>query len=202
MSTNLDGIADMMGSAYDSTELHYSILYDPTAKAATVINDPNGWMLEFDLVPQLMDLADSVRKVTMDCAAPSSCASMFKNFINLEEIVFTDKWTTNDTTSMAYMFSGCSKLRRIDCGDWDVRYVRSYRRMFFGCSSLEELHLEKWQMKPDADILDCFSSCTLLRTIGNVKWTLNKVWSNTDAYDAFVDCDSLEVPAPYYFNLG
>lgn len=200
-SSSLYDIAGMMLSSEDTGELHYSILYDPSARTATVVNDPNGWMLEFDVVPQMMDLATSVRKVVMDCAAPTSCASMFKNFADLEEVVFTGKWTTKDTTGMAYMFSGCTKLKRIDCSNWDVRYVRSFRRMFFGCSSLEVLNLERWQLKPDADVLDCFSSCTALRTIGNVKWTLNKIQSNTDAYDVFVDCTSLERQAPQYFNF-
>lgn len=63
------------------------------------------------------------------------------------------------TESLAYLFSGCSKLNKIDgLSDLETKSVTDMQSMFADCSNLQTLDLSKWNMKEVKEESNMFSN--------------------------------------------
>ena len=68
----------------------------------------------------------------------ASSGDLFRQFVALEEVVFSDV-TTNASTSFSYMFRNDAKLKKVDFGNADFSGVTDFSYMFYvgASSSLE-----------------------------------------------------------------
>ncbi len=66
---------------------------------------------------------------------------MFSNCINLTDLSPIGNWDVSNVTSMANMFSGNSKLTKIDLSKWKMPKLTNVTKMFSGCSNLTEIYL-------------------------------------------------------------
>lgn len=89
---------------------------------------------------------ESVVKVVFDDSvegklAPTSTAYWFFRMTNLESIEGIGLLDTSGTTSMASMFSDCSKLPSIDLSSLDTSHVTTMASMFINCYAIKTLNL-------------------------------------------------------------
>lgn len=63
---------------------------------------------------------------------------------NVESIIFSQCFNTSKTTSMALMFAGLPKLKKLDLSGFDTSNVTTFYSMFIGCSNLQELNISSF----------------------------------------------------------
>ncbi len=73
----------------------------------------------------------------------------FKNVISMD----LSGWITEDVSSMAYMFKGCSKLTSLNLGSFNTSNVTDMEYMFEGCMKLTNLDLGSFNTGSYANIV-------------------------------------------------
>lgn len=76
--------------------------------------------------------------------ADGNCASLFRNYINVEKIDFGTAFHTENLRDMSGMFYHCESLRSLDLSGFDTSQVENMRNLFYGCHALEELDLSSF----------------------------------------------------------
>ena len=115
-------------------------------------------------------------------------------FIMLDnvEVVDISGWNTSNVTTMGYMFSQCSKLKKIiGIENLDVSKLENANNMFFCCKKLVELDLTKWNPVSLQYTRQMFYECSNLKIIKNIEnWQLPNI---KDVSYMFCDCAKLDV---------
>ena len=115
-------------------------------------------------------------------------------FIMLDnvEVVDISEWDTSNVTTMTYMFSQCSKLKKIiGIENLDVSKLENADSMFSYCENLVELDLTNWNPILLKTAWNMFSYCSNLKIIKNVEnWQLPNI---QDAAYMFYKCTKLDV---------
>ena len=87
-------------------------------------------------ITQVMILEDLIPRV---------CSGWFRDMDHLEKVVGTEHLHTHLVKDMSNMFTGCTKLTKLDCSSWDVSALENSTDMFEGCKNLE--NLPQWYTK-------------------------------------------------------
>ena len=115
-------------------------------------------------------------------------------FIMLDnvEVVDISGWDTSNVTTMGYMFSQCSKLKKIiGIENLDVSKLENANNMFFCCKKLVELDLTKWNPVSLQYTRQMFYECSNIKIIKNIEnWQLPNI---KDVSYMFCDCAKLDV---------
>ena len=100
-------------------------------------------------------------------------------FIMLDnvEVVDISRWNTSNVTTMGYMFSQCSKLKKIiGIENLDVSKLKNANSMFYMCENLVELDLTNWNPKLLQKTRYMFYGCSNLKIIKNIEnWQLPNI---------------------------
>ena len=92
-------------------------------------------------------------------ARPTSCYAWFQSFYKLKQIEGIENLNTENVTSMACMFKGCSSLTSLDVTHFNTGNVTSMYYMFTLCSNLAELDVTHFNTEKVTDMFSMFSSC-------------------------------------------
>ena len=119
----------------------------------------------------------------------TNIGSIFRKNINLENIVFTKNFKTNNVTDMNFMFSQCSSLKELNLSNFNTNNVTYMSFMFSRCSSLKELDLSNFNTNNVTDMNNMFYECKSLTNLNISNFNTYKV---TDMYGMFSGCSSLK----------
>ena len=84
-------------------------------------------------------------------------------------------YDTKNVTDIAYMFSGCKKLTKLNLLNFNTTKVTNMKFMFCGCSSLKELDLQKFNTTNVTDIGFMFLNCSSLENLNLNNFNTEKV---------------------------
>ena len=92
-------------------------------------------------------------------------ASMFSNCVSLESLDLSN-FDTNKAVTTSTMFSGMSKVKRIDLGPkFNTSNVTNMTSMFNGCLLLEKLDLSAFDTRKVTEFAYMFNSCATLQKL-------------------------------------
>ena len=101
--------------------------------------------------------------------------------------------TFEKTTSMAYMFSRCSKLTSLDVSSFDTSNVTDMAGMFDGCSSLTSLDVSNLDTQNVKDMCGMFVGCTKLTSLDVSNFDTSNVSNMAAIFSACSSLKSLNV---------
>lgn len=107
---------------------------------------------------------------------------LFYSMSTLQSVSFVTNINTANITTMADMFSGCSRLQSIDLSNWNTSNVFAVNGMFEGCSSLMNVNLAGWDTSNLQYYDAMFRNCTNLRHLDIRSFTFN---SNASTWSTF-----------------
>ena len=107
----------------------------------------------------------------------TNIGSIFRKNINLENIVFTKNFKTNNVTDMNFMFSQCSSLKELNLSNFNTNNVTDMNNMFYECKSLTNLNISNFNTYKVTDMYGMFSGCSSLKK-ENIITTDNKTLQN------------------------
>ena len=139
------------------------------------------------------DLKSSVKKVLFDASFkeyyPTRCAYWFCGFVNLTEISgMKENLTTENVTTMSYMFLSCSGLTTLDLSNFNTENVEFMIAMFAGCSGLTSLDLSNFNTENVINMSSMFEGCNGLTSLNISNFNTAKV---RDMDKMFWLCSSL-----------
>ena len=139
--------------------------------------------------------ASSVTRVVFEPsfakARPTTCCNWF-NGCQMTAIEGLEYLNTSEVTTMGWMFSGCSKLQKLDLSTFDTRKVSGefgMMTMFYGCSSLTSLDLSSFDTSGVTDVRNMFDGCASLDTLDLTSFDTRNV--NRMGY-MFQNCSNLK----------
>lgn len=121
--------------------------------------------------------------------APENCGGLFSSWENLEEIEFGKAFHVENVTNMSMMFSGCSKLKRLDLSKFDTSQVNDMQYMFSGCSSLINIDMSGFDTKLVTNMSYMFAECSGLEKLDLSSFDTGNV---IDLRGMFHTCSKLE----------
>ena len=101
-------------------------------------------------------------------------------FTRIQRINFTD---------LSFIFSGCSRLKKIDLGNINTIKINNMSCMFENCSSLRELDLDSLNTSNVTDMSGMFQNCSSLTDLSINKFNTSNV---TNMSYMFSNCKSLK----------
>ncbi len=111
----------------------------------------------------------NVTKVVFDpmfaYARPETTYAWFHGMQNLQSITGIRYLNTSQTTSMRFMFYGCSGLTSVDLSRFNTTNVTSMLSMFYGCSGLTSLNVSNFNTSNVTDTRSMFRNCTGLTSL-------------------------------------
>lgn len=136
-----------------------------------------------------------VEKIIIDnLILMESAQSLFRGFINVNSIEGLDNLYLSNVTNMSNMFYGCSKLEKLDIGNWDTSNVPDIEWMFFACSNLKTLDIGNWDISKVTSMNSMFYRCSKLETLKIGDWDIS---NELDMDNMFYACS---VKTPNWFN--
>ncbi len=113
----------------------------------------------------------------------------FYKFKNLQQIDFGPNFTTEHVVSMADLFKGVDKLKKIDLSRFNTENVVDMSYMFWMCESLEEIDLSSLNTEKVTDMSGMFGGCCSLEEIDLSPLNTQKV---TDMSHMFYECSGIK----------
>lgn len=112
-----------------------------------------------------------------------------KNLAGLENFDSQNLFDTSEAKEMWEFFYGCSSLKSIDLGNWDIKNVTNISGFFSGCTSLENVNLNAFNSVNLNTTRAMFQGCTSLKNIVfGETFTLENV---TEMRNMFDGCTNL-----------
>ncbi|MCR4664050.1 MAG: BspA family leucine-rich repeat surface protein [Paludibacteraceae bacterium] len=149
--------------------------------------DKNGGVGEWD------SYNENVTKIVFDSsvkdARPTSTASWFYSFSELEEFEHLDYLNTDVVTDMAGMFSQCRSVKSLDLSNFKTGNVTNMERMFEGCAKLEDVALYNFDTRSVTDMSAMFDNCYNLTSLDLYSFNTGNV---TDMKFMFSNCLALK----------
>ena len=141
-----------------------------------------GWMVH----------ATDVKEVVFDfsfiSARPTCCDFWFSEMSNLTSIKYLSNLNTSRVTSMACMFSGCSKLTSLDVSNFDTEHVTNMYAMFHGCSKLTSLDVSNFDTSNVTNMGSMFQGCSNLSSLDVSNFS---TWRVENMSYMFYNCENL-----------
>ena len=133
-----------------------------------------------------------VTKVVFDSsfanARPTSTSNWFLEMENLTTITGLEYLNTSEVTTMAGMFSTCSKLTSIDLSHFDTGNVTDMNSMFDYCINLTSLDLSHFDTSKVTNMVFMFNHCSKLTTLDLASFNTANV---TNMVSMFHTCSNL-----------
>lgn len=141
----------------------------------------------------------------------------FSHCNNLREITGLEYWDTSRVDNANGMFSGCSKLKKIDISNFNFTKCHYIINFFAGCTNLEEINgleklghtkavsltgifmkceklneldLSNWDLKNVKDISYMFNDCNMIKSINFTGWNTSRIFYTSELFDG---CRRLEI---------
>ena len=162
---------------YPGESLDNYAIYNTTTKTLTFYHDDQaltrtglGYLLNTgDNTPEWSVYKTYATKVVFTTsfaqARPVSTAHWFEGMSSLTTITGLENLNTNEVTTMASMFKGCTKLTSLDLSTFNTAKVTDMSNMFYGCTMLADLNLSGWNTAMVTDMSSMFRSCSNLTTL-------------------------------------
>ena len=115
-------------------------------------------------------------------------SGQFANIKTLEYIEMKNIDASN-TTTMASMFSGCTRLKEVNLSDIDLSNVTSMNKMFYECTNLLSVNFDNTNTSNVTDMSYMFYKCSALRELDLAALNTSSV---TNMTYMFFSCLSLE----------
>lgn len=119
---------------------------------------------------------------------PTDLTKWFYDCGKLETILGIENLKTDEVTSMASMFNGCSSLITLDLSSFNTSKVTDMSYMFDNCTSLQELNLSTFDTEDVVDMSAMFRYCSSLTNLNLSSFKTAKVES---MYNMFFGCSKL-----------
>ena len=117
----------------------------------------------------------------------SSCASLFSDFENVQEIDLSF-FDTERVLNMSYMFYCCNNLAVLNLGDFDTSKVTNTNSMFYFCKSLTNLDVSCFDTSQVSNMAAMFRYCSSLSNLDVTNFNTSKV---KDMKWMFEGCNNL-----------
>ena len=162
---------------YPGESLDNYAIYNTTTKTLTFYHDDQaltrtglGYLLNTgDNTPEWSVYKTYATKVVFTTsfaqARPVSTAHWFEGMSSLTTITGLENLNTNEVTTMASMFKGCTKLTSLDLSTFNTAKVTDMSNMFYGCTMLADLNLSGWNTAMVTDMSSMFRTCSNLTTL-------------------------------------
>ena len=100
---------------------------------------------------------------------------VFKNCINLTEIIGLDTWDMENVFQTSELFKNCSSIVSLDALEqWELNKLTYANEMFAGCHSLETIgDISHWDIKKLVEMSRMFNGCKKLASDLS-SWTIEK----------------------------
>ncbi len=111
---------------------------------------------------------------------PTDLIKWFYGCGKLETILGIENLKTDEVTSMALMFDGCSSLQSLDLSGFNTSKVTAMNSMFGNCSSLQSLNLNGFDthnVDSDLGMAGMFKYCSSLQSLDLSSFSTEKVKS-------------------------
>lgn len=112
---------------------------------------------------------------------------------NLESIQGLKYLNTNNVTSMANLFNGCSKLTELDLSNFDTSNATSMYQMFYNCSSLADLDIRHFNTTKVKNMFGMFYDCSSLTNLDLSGWDTNQVTTMEYMFNGCTSLKSLDL---------
>ena len=162
-------------------------------KTMTFYYDGNKTKTDYNLdVSAWENDADNITHVFFDGsfadAKPSTTASWFYGFENLESIEDIANLNTSNVTNMAGMFMYCASLNNLDVSHFNTSNVTNMGGMFMYCASLTSLDVRNFDTSNVTDMSNMFGACASLTSLDVSNFNTSNV---TNMKYMFSNCQSL-----------
>ena len=132
-------------------------------------------------------------------ARPTSTASWFDGFENLQSIEGIANLNTSNVTDMNCMFRGCTALASLNVSNFDTGNVTNMVAMFQNLSSLASLDVSHFDTSNVTDMAWMFDGCSALTSLDLSNFNTSKV---TDMGIMFHGCIALASVIVSNFDTG
>ena len=135
-----------------------------------------------------------------DTSAVTSMASMFSGCSKLTSLDVTG-FNTSAVTTMQEMFANCQSLTSLDVTGFNTSAVTSMHAMFSGCRNLTSLDLTSFDTSAVTDMYYMFDYCESLTSLDLSSFDTSAV---TTMQEMFADCQSLTslILGPNFFKTS
>ena len=114
---------------------------------------------------------------------------MFEGCSNIKDNNFLEKLSTSNVENMKEMFSGCSKITSLNLSRFDTRNVIDMSGMFNGMSELKVIQINNFNTKNVVNMEGMFESCSSLKELDLSSFNIEKV---EKIENIFTNCNNLE----------
>ena len=126
--------------------------------------------------------------------APANSANLFSNFTNLTDITFNGYLNTENSTTMASMFNGCSSLEELDLSSWKTPSLITITgggdtsSTFYRCTKLRKLDMRNFDTSNVTNMAFLFAGLSSLEDLNISGFNVEKV---TNMSAMFWECSKL-----------
>ncbi len=151
---------------YTSSDMRLTFYYDNnrSSRTGTTYNLNTG-----DELPGWTGDGYFVTNVVFDPsfadARPTTTHHWFSSMSNLHSITGLNYLNTSEVTSMAYMFSNCTKLTSLGVSHFNTAKVTDMQYMFYGCQALKSLDVSHFNTAQVTDMQYMFYGCQALKSL-------------------------------------
>ena len=114
---------------------------------------------------------------------------MFEGCSNIKDNNFLEKLSTSNVENMKEMFSGCSKITSLNLSRFDTRNVIDMSGMFNCMSELKVIQINNFNTKNVVNMEGMFESCSSLKELDLSSFNIEKV---EKIENIFTNCNNLE----------
>ena len=112
-----------------------------------------------------------------------------KDFVILNEIIFSNAVDTSHVVDMGWMFSSCERLKELDISNFDTSRVTDMEAMFLACSRLEELDVSNFDTSHVVYMRYMFNWCSGITQLDLGNFDTSQA---IDMAYLFAGCENLE----------
>ena len=118
----------------------------------------------------------SISVIACDTTNIRDMRSMFSGCSKLTKLEFGKNFNPSKVTDMEFMFSGCNSLTKLDLQNFNTSNVTSMYKMFYECKSLENLEFgENFNTTNVTNMNSMFSNCSNLTKLDLQNFNTTKV---------------------------
>ena len=129
-----------------------------------------------------------------DTSSVTSMLSMFGNMRELKDFKISDKFKTHNVTNFASMFSNCVSLASLDLSNFDTSKAFTTSAMFSGMSKVKRIDLgPKFNTSNVVNMMSMFNGCSLLEALDLSTFDTRKVTEFANMFNACATLQKLDV---------
>lgn len=147
-------------------------------------------------VPGWYDVVNDIKKIVFEPsfadARPTSCHYWFFNYRG-EEIEGLEYLNTSEVTNMAYMFSSCSDLKKLDVSKFNTGKVTNFKCMFSDCGSLTSLDVSSFNTENATNMEKMFFLCKSLTSLDLSNFNTKNVTEMDNMFEMCFNITSIKL---------